>query len=162
LQWLPIVVYGLLVKREKVMDALYTYYRERVFHRVGEPKNAGLKVEPAGYTVLIVEMTCQEGDEKWRGTQSMRSRVIADLESEGLCGSEDVVEINILRNRHGYPVFSLGYEPHYEKVTGYMKGIDNLQSVGRQGGFSFPNMHSAMRMGADAAENILLREGVTS
>jgi protoporphyrinogen oxidase len=159
LRWLPIVVYGLLVKRERVMDALYTYYRERVFHRVGEPKNAGLKVEPHGHTVLIVEMTCQEGDEKWHGTQAMKQRVIADLESEGLCEGADVIEINILRNRHGYPVFSLGYEPHYEKVTGYLKGIDNLQSVGRQGGFSFPNMHSAMRMGADAAENIFLREG---
>ena len=155
LQWLPIVVYGLLVKRENVMDALYTYYRERVFHRVGEPKNAGLKVEPDGHTVLIVEMTCQEGDEKWQGTQAMQDRVIADLEAEGLCDAADVIEINILRNSHGYPVFSLGYEPHYEKVTGYLKGINNLQSVGRQGGFSFPNMHSAMRMGSDAAEKVL-------
>lgn len=155
LQWLPIVVYGFLVKRQKVMDALYTYYREREFHRVGEPKNAGLKVEPSGHTVLIVEMTCQEGDEKWRGTKSMKEKVIADLEAEGLCESKDVVEINILRNKHAYPVFTLGYEPHYEKVTQYLNGINNLQSIGRQGGFSFPGMHSAMRMGATAAEEIL-------
>ena len=159
LQWLPIVVYGLLVKKERVMNALYTYYRDRVFHRVGEPRNAGLKVEPHGHTVLIVEMTCKEGDEKWQGTQAMKDSVIADLEAEGLCGRADVIEINILRNSHGYPVFSLGYEPHYEKVTGYLEGIDNLQSVGRQGGFSFPNMHSAMRMGADAAEKILRPKG---
>lgn len=155
LQWLPIVVYGFLIKREKAMDSLYTYYRERVFHRVGEPKNAGLKVNPDGHTILIVEMTCQEGDEKWTGSESMKARVIADLEAEGLCEADDVVEINIVRNRHAYPVFALGYEPHYENVTQYINEIDNLQSIGRQGGFSFPGMHSAMRMGAVAAERIL-------
>ena len=158
LQWLPIVVYGLLIRKDNAMDALYTYYRQRIFHRVGEPKNAGLKVKPEGYTILIVEMTCQEGDAKWRGDDNIKEKVIADLEAEGLCDPLDVVEINILRNKHAYPVFTLGYEPHYENVTQYLKGIDNLQSVGRQGGFSFPGMHSAMRMGASAAENILIRK----
>ncbi len=159
LQWLPIVIYGVLLKRDRAMDALYTYYRERVFHRVGEPKNAGLKVNPDGHTVLIVEMTCNQGDEKWRGTEEMKEMVVADLCSEGLCERDDVVEINIIRNRHAYPVFALGYERHYELVKKYLEGIDNLQSIGRQGGFSFPGMHSAMRMGAAAAENILSKEG---
>ena len=155
LQWLPIAIYGLLVKKDKVMDALYTYYRHRVFHRVGEPKNAGLKVTPEGHTVLIVEMTCQEGDEKWTGADEMRSRVVSDLEKEGICREEDIVEMNLIRNRYAYPVFSLGYEPHYEKLMSCLAGIENLQSIGRQGGFTFPGMHSAMRMGASAADQIL-------
>jgi len=155
LRWLPVVVFGLLVKKEKVMDALYTYYRERVFHRVGEPKNAGLVVEPAGHTVLIVEMTCEVGDAKWEGAESMKRQVYADLEAEGLCTAADVVEMHVLRNAHGYPVFALGYEPHHERIVRYLDGFENLQSVGRQGGFTFPNMHTAMRMGADAADAIL-------
>ncbi len=65
LHYLPIVIYGLLVNKERALDGLYVYYRDRVFHRVGEPKNAGLKVVPEGHTVLIVEMTCQKGDAKW-------------------------------------------------------------------------------------------------
>ena len=155
LKWLPIVIYGLLVKKERVMDALYTYYRQRVFHRIGEPKNAGLKVKPKGHTVLIVEMTCQEGDEKWNGSDAMKARLISDLEEEGICHADDIVEINLIRNKHAYPVFALGYEPHYEKLTHCLSGIENLQSIGRQGAFTFPGMHSAMRMGAVAADNIV-------
>jgi protoporphyrinogen oxidase len=157
LRWLPVVIFGLLVKKEKVMDALYTYYRERVFHRVGEPKNAGLVVEPEGHTVLIVEMTCELGDAKWEGAESMKQQVYADLEKENLCKAGDVVETHVLRNEHGYPVFALGYEPHHERIVRYLDEFDNLQSVGRQGGFTFPNMHSAMRMGADAADAIIAK-----
>lgn len=155
LRWLPVVVYGLLVKKAKVMDALYTYYRERVFHRVGEPKNAGLAVKPDGHTVLIVEMTCQVGDPKWEGAQEVIDQVYADLEAEGLCVAGDVVEVNVMRNAHGYPVFALDYEPHHESIVEFLSGYGNLQSVGRQGGFTFPNMHTAMRMGADAADKVM-------
>ncbi len=39
----------------------------------------------------------------------------------------------------------------------WVKGVSNLQSTGRQGGFKYPNMHSAMRMGATAAQVVLKR-----
>jgi protoporphyrinogen oxidase len=152
-------VYGLLVKKEKTMEALYTYYRERVFHRVGEPKNAGLAVDPPDHTVLIVEMTCEIGDAKWRGEEAMKKQVFADLEAEGLCTEDDVVEVHVLRNAHAYPVFALGYEPHHDRVVDYLEGFENLQSVGRQGGFTFPNMHTAMRAGSDAAERVRAKGG---
>ena len=100
-------------------------------------------------------MTCQEGDEKWNGSDAMKARLISDLEEEGICHADDIVEINLIRNKHAYPVFALGYEPHYEKLTHCLSGIENLQSIGRQGAFTFPGMHSAMRMGAVAADNIV-------
>jgi protoporphyrinogen oxidase len=55
----------------------------------------------------------------------------------------------------GYPVFSLGFEPNLETVKQWVASVPNLQSVGRQGGFTYPNMHSAMRMGAKAAEKVM-------
>ncbi len=160
LRYLPIVIYGLLVKKKRVLDALYVYYRERIFHRVGEPKNAGLKVTPEDHTVLIVEMTCQVGDEKWNGDESVRQEVFRDLEAEGVCAEEDVVELHVLRNGHGYPVFALGYEPHHEAVEAQLATYENLQSTGRQGGFCFPGMHTAMRMGADAARHVIAEAGL--
>ena len=160
LSFLPIVIYGLLVKRERVLDGLYVYYRDRIFHRVGEPKNAGLAVDPPDHTVLIVEMTCQKGDGKWLAEPSVKEQVYADLEAESICGREDIVEMHVLGNEFGYPVFGIEYEPHHEKVLKYLAGIPTIRSTGRQGGFCFPNMHGAMRMGADAAD-ALLGEGVS-
>lgn len=157
IRYKPIAIYGLLVKKQRCIDALYIYYRDRAFHRVGEPKNAGLVVNPPDHTVLIVETTCEIGDEKWQGTQEVKERIFTDLEIENICRREDVVEVNILHNESGYPIFALGFEPHLEKVKSWISSISNLQSVGRQGGFTYPNMHSAMRMGARAAETVISR-----
>ena len=151
----PIAVYGLLVKKETAINSLYIYYRDRCFHRVGEPKNAGLTVRPADHTVLIIETTCEIGDEKWNGDQSFVDRIVADLEDEGICTREEIVETHVLHAKHGYPVFSLGFEPHLEIVQEFVASLENVRSTGRQGGFCYPNMHSAMRMGADAADELL-------
>jgi protoporphyrinogen oxidase len=157
LRFKPISIYGLLVKKQKCIDALYIYYRDRAFHRVGEPKNAGLTVEPADHTVLIVETTCEIGDDKWLGTEDAKERIFSDLQREDICHREDIVECHVLHGETGYPIFALGFEPHLEKLTSWVKSVPNLQSNGRQGGFKYPNMHSAMRMGATCAQTVLKR-----
>ena len=149
----PMTVYALLVKKETCIDALYTYYRDRIFHRVGEPKNAGLKVTPADHTTLIVEMTCEQGDEKWTG--EALPRIIADLEAEGICTESEIVEHHLLHSQHAYPIFAAGFEQHLETVTHYLTQFKNLRSTGRQGAFTYPNMHKAMRMGADAVDELI-------
>lgn len=146
LRFKPIAIYGLLVKKEKCIDGLYIYYRDRAFHRLGEPKNAGLIVKPDGHTTLIVETTCEMGDEKWRGTETVKEQIFRDLEAEKICRKSDIVEVHLLHGETGYPVFSLGFEPHLATVMKWVDAIPNLQSTGRQGGFKYPNMHSAMRM----------------
>ncbi len=149
------IVHGLLVDKPQVLDASYVYYRNRLFHRVSEPKNAGMQINPATHTVLIVEMTCEVGDEKWTNSDNVCQRLLSELESEGLCTPDQIVEHHIIRNRHAYPVFRLGFEAHLATCMRYLSEIPGLMSVGRQGGFYYPNMHSAMRMGADAVEDIL-------
>jgi protoporphyrinogen oxidase len=151
----PMVVYGLRVARERVLDALYVYYRNRVFHRLAEPKNSGLEVTPPQHTILLVEMMCELEDGLWRATPEALSAVMDDLEAEGLLRREEVVENQIVRAEHAYPVFDLGFEPHLERLQAYLATLGNLHSTGRQGGFCYPNMHTTMRMGADAADKVV-------
>ena len=157
IRYKPIAIYGLLVNKPKCIDALYIYYRDRAFHRVGEPKNAGLVVNPPDHTVLIVETTCEIGDEKWQGTDDVKDRIFTDLQLEGICTRDDVVEVNLLHGETGYPIFALGFEPHLDKLKAWVNSVPNLQTAGRQGAFTYPNMHSAMRMGARAAETAMRR-----
>ncbi len=154
LRFKPMVVYALLVRKEKCMDALYTYYRDRIFHRVGEPKNAGLKVTPTESTTLIVETTCEIGDRKWTG--EALPEIIRDLEAEGICTASDIQEHHLLHSEQAYPIFNRGFEENLKVVTDYLAGFPNLRTTGRQGAFTYPNMHSAMRMGAIAAEELLV------
>ena len=135
------------------MEALYTYYRDRIFHRVGEPKNAGLLVKPAGHTTLIVETTCEIDDSKWKG--EALPQILTDLAAEGLCQPEDVVSHHLIHSEHAYPIFAKGFEEHLQTITDYLATFKNFRTTGRQGGFTYPNMHSAMRMGAEAAKELL-------
>ncbi|MFN2114658.1 MAG: FAD-dependent oxidoreductase, partial [Anaerolineae bacterium] len=151
----PLVVYGLLVRRDRVLDAQYIYFRDRVFHRVAEPKNSGLEVTPPDHTVLLVEMTCAIGDDRWNGGEETHRRIARDLAGAGLVDPDEIVETHVVRSEHGYPLFEIGFEPHFERIMEHVGGIDNLWTTGRQGGFCYPNMHGAMRMGADAAEEVL-------
>jgi len=148
-------MYGLLVKKDRALDALYIYYRKRAFHRVGEPKNAGMVISPADHTVLIVETTCEIDGPKWNRDANFVETMVSDLEAEGICTKQDIVEMHLLKTMHGYPIFALGFETHLAIVRDYIESLGNVTSAGRQGDFCFPNMHGAMRMGADAAEGVL-------
>lgn len=158
LRYKPIVIHGLLVNKPKCLDALYVYYRERVFHRVGEPKNAGLTVNPPDHSVLIVETTCEKGDGKWELSPEVKERILDDLEAENIVKRDQIVEWHILRSEHGYPIFRLGFEPHFQRVKKHVESLGNLVTAGRQGAFCYPNMHGAMRQGAAAARAVL--EGI--
>ena len=153
LRFKPMTVYALLIKKDHCMEALYTYYRDRIFHRVGEPKNAGLKVTPADHTTLIVETTCEVGDAKWRG--DALPQILSDLEAEGLCQASDLVSHQLIHARCAYPIFEKGFEKDFEQIMSYLARFKNLRTTGRQGGFTYPNMHRAMRMGATATEELL-------
>ena len=154
LKFKPITIHGLLVDKPKCIDGLYIYYRERIFHRVGEPKNAGLIVNPANHSVLIVETTCEMGDEKWRVTDAVKEQIMQDLEAENICTRHQIKEWHLLQAVHGYPIFKLGFEPHFQALKSHVDSFPNLRTAGRQGAFCYPNMHGAMRQGANAAQAI--------
>jgi len=155
LSYKPTVVWALLVKRDKCMEGLYTYYRNRLFHRVGEPKNAGLEVKPDGHSILIVETTCDVGDDKWNDSEAIREQIVQDLEEEGIINSRDIVDWLHLKNAYAYPVYDLNFDSRLNTVTDWIDSKKTIASTGRQGGFTYPAMHTAMQMGKDAALKML-------
>ena len=154
LKFKPITIHGLLVHKPKCIDGLYIYYRERIFHRVGEPKNAGLIVNPPDHSVLIVETTCEMDDEKWRVTDAVKEQIMTDLEIEKICTRDQIKEWHLLQAVHGYPIFRLGFEPHFQALKSHVDSFPNLRTAGRQGAFCYPNMHGAMRQGATSAKAV--------
>ncbi len=155
LKYKPTVVYALLVQKDQCMDALYTYYRNRTFHRVGEPKNAGLVVNPKGNTILIVESTCEQGDYRWVGSEKYKQEIVRDLVDEKICEENDIVEWNLMRSLHGYPIYTNGFDTHLTEIQTWIDEQKNLSSTGRQGAFCYPAMHNAMQLGKDAAGEII-------
>jgi protoporphyrinogen oxidase len=155
LKYKPTVIFAILVKREKCMNGLYTYYRNRTFHRVGEPKNAGLIVNPEGHTILIVESTCELDDYKWQGSDRYKNEIITDLVEENICLADEIVSWNLMRSPHGYPIYTNGFDTYLDQIQAWIDQQSNLSSTGRQGGFCYPAMHTAMQLGKDAAKEII-------
>ncbi|MGJ8697113.1 MAG: protoporphyrinogen/coproporphyrinogen oxidase [Verrucomicrobiaceae bacterium] len=155
LHYKPIATYGLLVRKPKCLESLYTYYRDRIFHRVGDPKNAGLNVRPDDHSVLIVEMTCNEDDSKWNDAPEVRQQVIDDLAAEDICQPQEIIEWHHFTNPHGYPIYRLNFDNHLETINQWLHSRKHLLSTGRQGSFSYPGMHNAMRMGEVSANELL-------
>jgi len=82
------------------------------------------------------------------------AEVIKDLEKEGLCRATDVIEKHLIRSHYAYPIFKKGFDTHLKLLQDYLAEFSNLKSVGRQGSFSYPNMHQAMRMGIDGIDDL--------
>lgn len=154
LRYKAIAVYGLLVKRERLLPAQYVYFRKRLFHRLAEPKQCGLAVEPAGHSLLLCEMTCTPGDKRWRGDETVKEHVLADVEAEGILKRQDVCSVHHRTARYAYPLFLKGYERHLCRIQDYIAPLSNLIATGRQGAFCFANMHRTMRLGWEAADKL--------
>jgi protoporphyrinogen oxidase len=163
LKYRSLVVVGLQLAKPKVIDSLFLYFRDRSFNRIAEPKNSGLEVNPPEHTVLLAELSCNVGDEVWSNDRTTVELVIEDLMDEGLCRREEVVSSTVLKAEHAYPVYHLGYENELRELRNYLdRDFPDIYLVGRQGTFTYINMHVAMKMALDAAKQIRCKaEGIT-
>lgn len=90
-----------------------------------------------------------------RALRSARDAAEAAVAAEGLCAPEAVVSTCIQSDRHAYPMFSLGFERHVARILSWLHQTTPIVSAGRQGTFSYPNMHQTMRDGERAAMSLV-------
>lgn len=155
LRYRSLVVVGLQVARPRIIDCLFLYFRDKIFNRIAEPKNSGLAVEPPDHTVLLAELSCNVGDEVWSDEEAMVKAVVDDLEAEGLCRREEVTATTVLKAEHAYPIYHVGYEENLDHLKAYVsEAWPDLYLVGRQGTFTYINMHVAMKMALEAVGQI--------
>lgn len=154
LKYRSLIIVGLLVSKEKILPSYCTYYHNRIFSRASEPKQAGLTVNPAKHTILLLEISCNFQDDIWNNPQKLLENIYGELKEENLLAEEDVKEVHILKERFAYPVFDLNYERNMEQVRAYLATFMNVFSTGRQGIFQYVNAHVAIKMGFLISEMI--------
>lgn len=132
-------------------DAHYFPSADVRFTRVSEPKNYRDGPDPAGHTVLCVEIPCDLGDSTWSGNDQdllawARTAILeADLPDPGAEG-----EVHRIPN--AYPIYRLGSESALSEVADWLDTRGGLVSFGRQGLFAHDNTHHALVMARDAVE----------
>jgi protoporphyrinogen oxidase len=126
---------------------LYFSENEFPFNRI---YNIGLfsrNMVPEGKNALCVEYTCSYNDEIWNATANqMFEMTMGPLEKHGLLHRTDVESYHIYHLKHAYPRFRVGYQEKLRTIFDYLETVNNLQSFGRQGLFSYANVDDVIWM----------------
>lgn len=155
-----VLVYLLLDQdRFTEYDAHYFPGEEFPFTRISETKNYSDRSEPAGRTSLCAEMPCFLNDAIWSlSGPELADHVSAGLARAGLPLTAKILDVQVRRIAHAYPLFSTGYEQHFALLDNWVDQLDGLLSFGRQGLYVHDNTHHAIFM-AQAAVRCLQQDG---
>lgn len=139
-------------------DAHYFPGPEVSITRLSEPKNYSL-AQLAGTTVLCAELPCSLEDREWSATNDeLQSLVVEDLARVGLPLHSPVRRVVTRRLRNAYPIYTRDYGKHFDRLDGWIGGIQGLLSLGRQGLFAHDNTHHTLEM-AYAANDCIKGDG---
>ena len=110
-------------------------------------------------TGLGLEYFCNEGDGFW----TMSDTELIDLAKKelaqiGLARPDEVLDGCVFRVPKAYPVYDVEYREHLATVKEYVTGLENFQTIGRNGLHRYNNQDHAMLTGILAARNLALGE----
>jgi protoporphyrinogen oxidase len=154
LKFRALVFVGVLVRRPKALLSSFMYFREHSFNRIADLSQFGFEIEPPGHSVLVAEISCGKEERYWTDDEHAKQAVMDDLLREDLIKREEVVEMHVFRAEHAYPIYTLHYEGHRQKVLDAIDATGNMETAGRQGRFAYINTHIAMKMGYEAADRL--------
>ena len=133
------VVIGATTDQREPYTAVYVPDPEIAFHRVSFPTSFSARCAPPGSTLLMAEITANEGDGVWeRDDATLIDGSIADLARIGLCDPARVTYRKVVRFRYGYPVYDLDYRAN---VTAMREAVaaTGLHLLGRFAQFDYIN-----------------------
>ena len=109
-----------------------------------------------GVSSLGLEYFCTEGDELWnKSDEELVALGKQEIDKIELADASTIFDAFVIRMPKTYPVYSMDYERHLEKIKSFLSGISNLQCIGRNGMFKYNNMDYSILCGLMAADNIL-------
>jgi protoporphyrinogen oxidase len=125
--------------------------------RIQNFKNWSPEMVPDGSkTSLGLEYFCTEGDDLWCLPDAelieLARREVAAI---GLARAEDVADGCVVRVPKAYPVYDAAYAEHLAVVRRFVDGLENLQTIGRNGLHRYNNQDHAMLTGMLAVRNLV-------
>lgn len=110
-------------------------------------------------TGLGLEYFCNEGDEVWGLSDGELLELgKREIDHLGLARYEDVEDGCVFRVTKSYPVYDSDYRDHLAVVREFVDGLENCQTIGRNGLHRYNNQDHSMLTGMYAVRNVLKRE----
>ncbi len=110
-------------------------------------------------TSLGMEYFCTPGDSLWSlSNADLVALGKSELERIGLTVAAKVEDAHVIRAPHAYPVYDGGYSNNVALIRQFLDGLENFQTIGRNGLHRYNNQDHAMMTGLLAARNLALGE----
>ncbi|EFK09533.1 FAD dependent oxidoreductase [delta proteobacterium NaphS2] len=159
LSYRSFLIVNLIVRRKELFKDqwIYVHSPEVLVGRIQNFKNwsAAMVPDPEMSSVGM-EYFCNEGDEIWiMPDEQLIALATSELEKLGLAQGREVVNGFVVRQSQAYPVYDEGYKDNLQTIKHFLDGIQNLQTIGRNGMHRYNNMDHSMLTGIFAAKNIL-------
>ncbi len=118
--------------------------------RIYEPRNRSAEMAPDGETSLVVEAPCFPGDAVERlPADAFAERVVRELAALRLLDPRDVVESRHHCIANAYPVYAKDHASDVRVIREALRGIANLETIGRAGRFVYSHLHDQLRLARD-------------
>lgn len=157
MKYIANILVCLVAKRPRVSEAQWLYFPEKdtVFNRGYEPKNFHASMGTRDASMIVLEITCYEGDEYWGKTDGqLANATIKGIGRVGLLGRDEISAAHVHRIPNTYPFYDLEYRDRMRQVLRYLEQFPNLVSAGRQGLFLHNNMDHSIHMGFRVAHHL--------
>jgi protoporphyrinogen oxidase len=157
LEYLSTIFYNLEIDAPVKYDFQWTYYGgDEIFSRVSAPTVFAESMAPKGQSGLCVEVTCREGDERWRAPEQHTQAVIDDLVRTGTIDTAAQVRaVHIERVPFTYPIYKLNYLTELTRNLRELGAYRNLLLAGRCGRFWYNNMDHSIGQALTMSDKIL-------
>jgi protoporphyrinogen oxidase len=150
----------LIVNKPHIFDDNWVYIHDPSVHvgRIQNFKNWSPDMVPdPSKTSLGLEYFCTEGDEVWTMADAdLIAMGRREIDRIGLARSEDVVDGCVVRVEKAYPVYDSDYREYLGVVREFIDGLENCQTIGRNGLHRYNNQDHAMLTGMLAVRNLVL------
>jgi len=159
LSYRAFIIVVLIIDKEDLFPDQWIYVHSPEV-RVGRIQNfkhwSAAMVPDPKTTSVGMEYFCNEGDGNWAMSDAelidLAARELSALE---LAKTHDVIDALVVRQPKAYPIYDHAYDKHLEVIRDFLRTIDNLQTIGRNGMHRYNNMDHSMYTGILAVENIL-------
>jgi protoporphyrinogen oxidase len=154
-----LILIGLIVDHPNLFPDqwIYIHSPQVKVSRIQNFKNWSIRMVPDPMkTSLGMEYFCTEGDGLWmRSDSELIELATRELIHLGLTKAGEVKEGVVIRQSKAYPVYDDGYRKHLERIQQFLVGIENLQSIGRNGMHRYNNQDHSMLTAMFAVKNLL-------
>jgi len=159
LKYRDFLIVALIVDRPNLFpdNWIYIHSPEVKVGRIQNFKNWSAALVPdVSKTCLGMEYFCSVGDEIWEMSDAeLIELATRELVGLGLATTAEVEDGVVIRQLKAYPVYDGEYRAHLQVLEGFLKGMENLQTIGRNGMHRYNNQDHSMLTGILAVRNIL-------